>query len=119
MTMIELALSLQSQGFTILPVNPSTKAAFTQNWTNKADKGEPGSSKDPDQLRAWWEQWPQACVGLRCGKINGFVVVDVDKHGVRTGSRRSGHSRTSTQRRRLPCLRPVMGITSTMPIPAN
>ena len=81
MTMIELAQSFAAQGFTVLPVNPATKAALTKNWTNRPDKGEPGSSKDPDQVTAWWTQWPNACVGLRTGKINGFVVVDVDRHG--------------------------------------
>ena len=45
-TPIEFALNYARQGFTILPVNPATKAALTKNWTNRADKGEPGSSKD-------------------------------------------------------------------------
>ena len=60
-------------------------ARSTRNWTNKPDKGEFGSSKDLDQITAWWTQWPSACVGLRTGKINGFVVVDVDRHGVSDG----------------------------------
>ncbi len=42
---LELALSYAKQGFTILPVNPATKAALTKNWTNKPDKGEFGSRK--------------------------------------------------------------------------
>ena len=79
--MLNLALSYVQHGFTVLPVNPATKAALTKNWTNRPDKGEPGSSKDPVQVTAWWTQWPNACVGLRTGKINGFVVVDVDRHG--------------------------------------
>ena len=78
---LDLALHYAAQGFTVLPVNPATKAALTKNWTNRSDKGEPGSSKDSDQIRIWWTQWPNACVGLRTGKINGFVVVDVDRHG--------------------------------------
>ena len=57
------------------------RRALIKNWTNKPDKGEPGSSKDPDQVTAWWTQWPNACVGLRTGKVNGIVVVDVDRHG--------------------------------------
>ena len=50
MSPLELALSYAAQGFTVLPVNPATKAALTKNWTNRPDKGEPGSSKDPDQI---------------------------------------------------------------------
>ena len=81
MTMLELALSYAAQGFTILPVNPATKAPLIKNWTNRPDKGEFGSSKDLDQVTAWWTQWPTACVGLRTGKVNGIVVVDIDRHG--------------------------------------
>ncbi|WP_457299617.1 DUF3631 domain-containing protein [Phyllobacterium sp. P5_D12] len=85
MTPLELALSYASQGFTVLPVNPVNKHALTMNWTNALVKGAPGSSKDPDQVRTWWEQWPNACIGLRTGKVNGFVVVDIDKHGLSDG----------------------------------
>ncbi|MBZ9654006.1 DUF3631 domain-containing protein [Phyllobacterium lublinensis] len=85
MTPLELALFYVSQGFTVLPVNPVNKHALTRNWTNTAGKGAPGSSKDLDQVRTWWEQWPNACVGLRAGKVNGFVVIDVDKHGLSDG----------------------------------
>ena len=81
MTLLELAISYATQGFTVLPVNPVTKGPLTKNWTNRPDKGEFGSSKDVDQITIWWTQWPHACVGLRTGKINGFVVVDVDRHG--------------------------------------
>ena len=84
-TMPELALNFARQGFTILPVNPSTKAALTLNWTNVPAKGVFGSSKDADQICNWWTQWPDACVGLRTGKINGLVVVDIDKHGISDG----------------------------------
>ena len=47
-TMLELALRYARQGFTVLPANPVNKAALTKNWTNKPDKGEPGSSKARD-----------------------------------------------------------------------
>ncbi len=120
MSMLELALSYARQGFTVLPVNPSTKAALTSNWTNAPAKGAPGSSKDPDQVRAWWTQWPDACVGLRTGKINGLVVVDIDKHGVSDGfktiktfdGRRSEVDGYRAYRRQ-------RAASSTTPIPAN
>ena len=79
---LELALRYADQGFTVLPVNPATKAALTKNWTNKPDKGEPGSSKDPDQVkRNGGRNGRTPASGCRTGKINGFVVVDVDRHG--------------------------------------
>ena len=86
MTPLELALSYsQELHLTILPVNGATKAAHTKNWTNKPDKGEPGSSKDEAKIREWWTQWPNALVGIRTGDINGIVVVDVDRHGSSDG----------------------------------
>ena len=84
-TPIEFALNYARQGFTILPVNPATKAALTKNWTNRADKGEPGSSKDEAVIRQWWTQWPGALVGIRTGEVNGVVCLDVDRHGVSDG----------------------------------
>ena len=82
---LDLALFYAAQGFTVLPVNPTTKAALTKNWTNKPDKGEPGSSKDEAVIRQWWTQWPGALVGIRTGEVNGVVCLDVDRHGASDG----------------------------------
>jgi hypothetical protein len=34
------------------------------------------ATTDPDQIRAWWQRWPGANIGLRCGVV--FDVIDVD-----------------------------------------
>lgn len=31
-----------------------------------------------DEIRAWWTRWPDANVGIVCGVVSGFLVVDVD-----------------------------------------
>jgi putative DNA primase/helicase len=36
------------------------------------------ASKDPDQINAWWDQWPDANIGIATGQISNLVVVDVD-----------------------------------------
>jgi hypothetical protein len=36
------------------------------------------ASKDPDQIKAWWDQWPDANVGIATGPVSGIVVLDVD-----------------------------------------
>ena len=32
----------------------------------------------PDQIEAWWEQWPDANIGIATGDVSNLVVVDVD-----------------------------------------
>lgn len=36
------------------------------------------ASKDPDQIKDWWAQWPDANIGIATGPISGIIVVDVD-----------------------------------------
>jgi hypothetical protein len=33
---------------------------------------------DPKQIKAWWEKWPQANIGVATGAKSGIVVIDVD-----------------------------------------
>lgn len=41
-----------------------------------------GASKDPDQIRWWWNKWPKANIGIRTGIESGLSVIDVDpRHG--------------------------------------
>jgi len=40
------------------------------------------ATTDADQIRAWWQQWPDANIGIATGRESGLVVVDVDpRHG--------------------------------------
>lgn len=36
------------------------------------------ATKDAAQITAWWEEWPDANVGVATGLASGFVAVDVD-----------------------------------------
>src|SRR5690349_15924428 len=36
------------------------------------------ASKDEAQINAWWQQWPDANVGIATGQISGIVVLDID-----------------------------------------
>ena len=36
------------------------------------------ATTDPDQIRAWWEKYPQANIGVATGDPSGFIVIDVD-----------------------------------------
>jgi hypothetical protein len=40
------------------------------------------STTDPGIIRGWWDRWPDACIGIDCGK-SGLIVVDLDvKDGI-------------------------------------
>lgn len=41
-------------------------------------KGLKDATTDERQIKAWWQRWPNANVGLAMGKASGLVAVDVD-----------------------------------------
>ena len=36
------------------------------------------ATTDEAQIRAWWNRWPDALIGLPTGKVNGITVLDID-----------------------------------------
>jgi putative DNA primase/helicase len=38
------------------------------------------ATRNPDVIRHWWMQTPQANVGVRTGRESGIVVIDLDVH---------------------------------------
>lgn len=67
--MLDAALSYAERGLPIFPAR-FTKEPYTKNGVTDA-------TTDPKQIRAWWEQWPGANIGLNCGDAN-FLVLDLD-----------------------------------------
>jgi hypothetical protein len=62
---------IEKYGWPVFPVSwDGQKIPKIKDWPNAA-------TTDSAQIRAWWQKWPQAFVGLACGKA-GFVVVDID-----------------------------------------
>jgi hypothetical protein len=51
----------------------NAKSPLTQNGLHDA-------TQDPEQIRAWWRQWPDALVGVPTGTITGLFVLDYDVH---------------------------------------
>lgn len=43
------------------------------------------ASTDLAQIDAWWVQWPDANIGLRCGPASGVWVVDIDEKDGKAG----------------------------------
>jgi hypothetical protein len=59
-------------GWTVIPIEPGGKRPLVR-W-EAYQKRRP----TPDELRTWFQRWPDANVGLVTGAVSGLVVLDVD-----------------------------------------
>lgn len=75
--MLEHALAWAELGWRVLPVRAGTKIPTITGWQTRA-------SRDPEQIRDWWSQWPDANIGGLCG--DDWLVVDVDVKDGKQGS---------------------------------
>jgi hypothetical protein len=61
--------------FAVFPCRPRQKTPLTEH-------GYKDATKDPIQIRALWERWPDANVAIATGATSGILVLDVDpRHG--------------------------------------
>lgn len=70
--MLDAALGYAAQGFSVMPLDPVTRKPVIP-W--KALQNAPASV---EQVRAWWQSFPTAGVGIITGAVSGLVVVDLD-----------------------------------------
>jgi putative DNA primase/helicase len=77
MTLLDHALDCGARGWPVFPFHPATKQPLV-----KSDiEGEGGlklATTDEATIRAWWQRWPEAMIGLPTGRAIGAFVVDVD-----------------------------------------
>jgi hypothetical protein len=67
---LEHALDLARQGFSVFPLASNEKVPLFKdvNWRKYA-------TQNPEQIRAWWRETPDANIGL---VMDGFVAIDID-----------------------------------------
>ena len=71
MGMMEKALEYARMGFAVFPVR--------QNKTPHTPHGCKDAKKDERAIKAWWQRWPDANIGVATGSISGgIVVIDID-----------------------------------------
>ena len=73
--MLAAALDVAEQGvpvFPCKPTEPKAKSPLTQSGFKEA-------TTDAAKIRAWWEIWPDALIGVPTGKASGFWALDVDE----------------------------------------
>ncbi len=74
--MLRAALAYAAQfGFAVFPCRPQAKEPLTAH-------GCKDSTRDAEQIKAWWKRWPEANVGVATGLRSNIFVLDIDdRHG--------------------------------------
>ncbi len=84
------ALWYAAEGWAVLPihwveqVNGSAQCSCGKQDCGSVGKhpllhhGSKDATKDETAIRAWWEKWPKANVGIATGSVSGIWVLDVD-----------------------------------------
>ena len=84
---LEAALAYARLGWRVIPIHsPLRDGGCTCGKANCGAAGkhprikawQQDASADPDQIRTWWTQWPEANVGLLMGQASGVIAIDVD-----------------------------------------
>ncbi|MEX1298644.1 MAG: bifunctional DNA primase/polymerase, partial [Desulfotignum sp.] len=70
---LDAALFYAEKGLPVFPCNASNKRPMTPNGFKDA-------STDPATIKIWWENNPDAAIGIPTGEISGLVVVDIDDY---------------------------------------
>ena len=94
-TLLDHALAYAaSLRWPVFPCKPD-KTPYTRHGFKDA-------TTDAEQIRAWWERWPDASIGLPTGLAGGVYVVDVDEghEGTANWQERAGLSGLDRARRR-------------------
>ena len=67
--MLDHALTYARRGWRVFPIRTASKVPLPPNGRNAATTSE-------SQIRAWWQKWPSANIGMLTGA--GIAVVDID-----------------------------------------
>ncbi|MBW4026336.1 MAG: DUF3987 domain-containing protein [Acidobacteria bacterium] len=86
MSVLSEALDYAKRGWLTVPLhNPKQgvcscrkKACGSPGKHPRTAHGLKDASKDAAQIKSWWQQWPEANVGIVTGRESGLLVLDVD-----------------------------------------
>jgi hypothetical protein len=71
MAIVEYAIYYASRGWQVFPCKPTDKGPLVPT-------GFYAATTDEDQIRAWWQKWPNAMIGVRMGAASGVWAIDPD-----------------------------------------
>lgn len=71
--LLDAAIDYASRGLAVFPLKPRDKAPITAHGVHEA-------TTNFDKINKWWSRYPNANIGIACGKVSGgLLVVDVDR----------------------------------------
>ena len=70
--MLEAALEYSGRGISVIPIPPGAKIPGI-SWKQFQE-----TRADENQIRAWWQRWPNSNIGIVTGAISNLVVLDCD-----------------------------------------
>jgi hypothetical protein len=70
--MMNAALDLAERGFAVFPLSPGTKIPIT------GSHGVHDATTEIPKIEQWWAKYPDANIGIGCGKPSNIVVIDID-----------------------------------------
>ncbi len=76
MNPLEHALDYAARGLPVFPCNPTTTKPKAK--TPLTPHGFKDATTNPEQIRAWWQQWPSALIGGAMGSASGLFAIDPD-----------------------------------------
>ena len=84
------AISCAKKGWPVFPLYHIVQGKCSCNRSEcsspgkhpRTAKGVLDATTDQKQITSWWEEWPEANIGVATGKRSGIVVLDLD---VKTG----------------------------------
>ena len=69
--LLSAALSYVKRNWRVFPLRPGGKGPLIKEWQNLA-------TTKLSVIEAWWEQWPNANIGIATGPETGTFVLDID-----------------------------------------
>src|SRR5262245_34186061 len=80
--LLQAALSYARRGWLVLPLHTARHGACACGHVPCPGKhprtahGVKEATIDEETIRRWWQQWPEANVGIATGAVSGLVVLD-------------------------------------------
>ena len=69
---LESALKYSNLGFSVIPVVKKDKKALIK-WEPYQQR-----KSTTDEIKQWWDKWPNANIGIVTGQISNLAVIDID-----------------------------------------